>query len=134
MSTTMKTTPASHRCRGLALALCAVTVAASVHAESGFTALFDGPTLNGWKPVAGHGGACGKRGALNPVREWNEEAILADGRHIKVTVNGKVIVDTDLNDVTDPELIQKHPGLFRDRGHLGFLGHNDYVEFRNIRV
>jgi hypothetical protein len=28
----------------------------------------------------------------------------------------------------------KHPGLLRDRGHIGFLGHNDYVEFRNMRV
>ena len=28
----------------------------------------------------------------------------------------------------------KHPGLLRDRGHIGFLGHNDYVEFRNIRI
>jgi hypothetical protein len=24
--------------------------------------------------------------------------------------------------------------MFRDRGHIGFLGHNDYVEFRNIRI
>jgi hypothetical protein len=28
----------------------------------------------------------------------------------------------------------KHPGLFRERGHIGFLGHNDYLEFRNIRI
>jgi hypothetical protein len=28
----------------------------------------------------------------------------------------------------------KHPGLFRDRGHIGFLCHNDYIEFRNIRI
>jgi len=27
-----------------------------------------------------------------------------------------------------------HPGMFRDSGHVGFLGHNDYVEFRNIRI
>ena len=24
--------------------------------------------------------------------------------------------------------------MFRDRGHIGFLGHNDYVEFRNLRI
>ncbi len=75
-----------------------------------------------------------RRGALKPVGEWNQEEIIAKGRHIKVTVNGKVTVDANLNDVTDPHVIAKHPGLFRDRGHLGFLGHNDYVEFRNIRV
>jgi hypothetical protein len=30
--------------------------------------------------------------------------------------------------------LMKHPGLFRNRGHIGFLGHNDYIEFRNIRI
>ena len=75
-----------------------------------------------------------RRGALKPVGEWNQEEIIAKGRHIKVTVNGQVTVDANLNDVIDPHVIAKHPGLFRDRGHLGFLGHNDYVEFRNIRV
>ena len=24
--------------------------------------------------------------------------------------------------------------MFRDRGHVGFLGHNDYLEFRNIQI
>lgn len=75
-----------------------------------------------------------KQGALKKVGEWNEEEIRAEGRHIKVTVNGKVIVDADLNSVTDPKKIEKHPGLFRDSGHVGFLGHNEYVEFRNIRI
>jgi hypothetical protein len=27
-----------------------------------------------------------------------------------------------------------HPGLKRDKGHIGFLGHGAHVEFRNIRV
>ncbi|HKQ40761.1 MAG TPA: family 16 glycoside hydrolase, partial [Verrucomicrobiae bacterium] len=47
---------------------------------------------------------------------------------------GKTILDTDVNKVTDPAKITHHPGMFRDRGHLGFLGHNDYIEFRNIRI
>ena len=75
-----------------------------------------------------------RRGALRPVGEWNEEEIYARGRHIRVTLNGKVIVDTNLNDVTDPETLRKHPGMLRDKGHIGFLGHNDYVEFRNLRI
>ncbi|MBI3850859.1 MAG: DUF1080 domain-containing protein [Verrucomicrobia bacterium] len=75
-----------------------------------------------------------KRGALKKIGEWNQEEILAQGRHIKVTLNGKVIVNADLNNVTDAEVLRKHPGLLRDRGHIGFLGHNDYVEFRNIRL
>lgn len=75
-----------------------------------------------------------KRGALKPAGEWNTEEITAEGRHIKVVVNGKTIVDANLNDVTDPEKIRKHPGIFSERGHIGFLGHGDYLEFRNLRV
>ena len=75
-----------------------------------------------------------KRHALKPPGQWNEEEITADGRHIKVVVNGKTIVDTDLNNVHDAAVLMKHPGLLRDRGHIGFLGHNDYIEFRNIRI
>jgi hypothetical protein len=75
-----------------------------------------------------------KRGALKPPGEWNVEEITALARHIKVVVNGKTVTDADLNEVTDPEIIRKHPGLFRDGGHIGFLGHGDYLEFRNIRI
>ncbi len=75
-----------------------------------------------------------KRGSLKPLGEWNSEEILADGRHIQVTVNGRVIVDANLNEIRDPAKLQKHPGLLRDRGHLGFLGHGTHVEFRNLRV
>jgi len=68
------------------------------------------------------------------IGEWNAYEITARGRHIKVVLNGRTIVDTDLNEVHDIETLQKHPGMFRERGHIGFLGHNDYVEFRDIRV
>jgi hypothetical protein len=75
-----------------------------------------------------------KPGALKKPGEWNTEEIRAEGRRIKVTLNGKVITDADLNSVTDAEKIRKHPGLFRESGHIGFLGHNEYVEFRNLRI
>jgi hypothetical protein len=74
------------------------------------------------------------RGALKPPGEWNTEEIIAQGRSIKVIVNGQMILNADLNSVTDPVKIQNHPGLFRPRGHLGFLGHDDHVEFRNLRI
>src|SRR5829696_4565308 len=73
-------------------------------------------------------------GALKPVGEWNSQEVACQGRNVKVTLNGKVIVDANRNDVTDGAVLMKHPGLLRDRGHIGFLGHNDYVEFRNIRI
>jgi len=75
-----------------------------------------------------------KRGALKPPGQWNSEEIIAQGRRIKVVLNGQTILDADLNTVTDPKVLAHHPGLLRDRGHVGFLGHNDYVEFRNISI
>jgi 3-keto-disaccharide hydrolase len=75
-----------------------------------------------------------KRGFLKPVGQWNREEILAEGRHIRVTLNGTPIVDANLDDVTDPAVLEKHPGLARTTGHIGFLGHGTHVEFRNIRV
>jgi len=90
------------------------------------------------KPEQYHGSIYGvvaaQKGALNPPGEWNTEEVIANGRQIKVVVNGITILDTNLNEINDPAKIAKHPGLFRDRGHLGFLGHNDYIEFRNIRI
>lgn len=75
-----------------------------------------------------------KRGSQKPVGEWNTEEILADGDHIRVTVNGKVIVDAKLSDVHDPEVLKKHPGLARKTGRIGFLGHGAEVEFRNLYI
>jgi len=218
---TKKFTPARLFLATVAAAV--LTGCATTGAESGFTSLFDGQTLNGWKLVGAKGGGYGvtngvifcarggggnlltekeyadfilrfefkledgsnngvgirapldgdaayagmeiqileegaalrgkwgklreeqyhgsvydliaaKRGALKPPGEWNTEEITARGRQIKVVVNGQTILDADLNSVTDPEKLLKHPGLFRERGHIGFLGHNDYLEFRNIRI
>jgi hypothetical protein len=75
-----------------------------------------------------------KRGYTKPAGEWNSEEILCDGRHVRVTLNGEVIVDANLDDVKDPDVLAKHPGLARTSGHIGFLGHGTRVEFRNIRL
>ena len=75
-----------------------------------------------------------KRGSQKPVGEWNMQEVVADGRHIKVTLNGNVIVDANLEEVKDPEVLKTHPGLARTSGHIGFLGHGTRVEFRNVRI
>lgn len=69
-----------------------------------------------------------------PAGEWNEEEISASGRHIRVKLNGEIIIDANLDIVQDPVLLKKHPGLSRTSGHIGFLGHRTRVEFRNIRI
>jgi hypothetical protein len=73
-------------------------------------------------------------GFRKPPGKWNKEEITANGRKIKVVLNGHVIVDADLDSVTDPAVLKKHPGLARVTGHLGFLGHGTRVDFRNLRI
>jgi hypothetical protein len=75
-----------------------------------------------------------RTGYRKPVGEWNEEEIVADGRRIKVTLNGVIILDANLDIVKEPKVLARHPGLARRSGHVGFLGHGSLVEFRNIRI
>ena len=92
------------------------------------------------QPYQFHGSIYGvvpaKRDCLKPVGEWNVEEVTAKGRQITVKVNGKTIVDADLDEASTPETMdhRDHPGLKRDKGHIGFCGHGDYLEFRNIRI
>jgi len=93
------------------------------------------------KPWQVHGSIYGvvpaKTGALKPAGEWNHEEIRAAGPHISVVLNGKTIVDADLNairETADGKGLRAHPGLRRTRGHIGWLGHGARVEFRNIRI
>ena len=75
-----------------------------------------------------------KKGAQKPAGEWNAQEVTVKGRKITVVLNGQTILDADLDSVKDPEVLKKHPGLARTSGHIGFLGHNDFIEFRNIRI
>jgi hypothetical protein len=75
-----------------------------------------------------------RTGFKKPVGEWNEEEIRANGKRITVTLNGVIILDADLSMVKEKKVLDKHPGLLRPTGHIGFLGHGSHVEFRNIRV
>lgn len=77
-----------------------------------------------------------KRGHLKPVGEWNTEEVFAKGNHIRVTLNGVVIVDADIKEASKNGTIdgKDHPGLLRPSGRIGFLGHGEVLYFRNIRV
>ena len=90
------------------------------------------------KPYQFHGSVYGmvpaKQGHLKPVGEWNCEEILCQGSHIRVTLNGTVIVDADLAKIDKPMDGYDHPGRLRKTGFLGFIGHRSHVEFRNVRV
>jgi hypothetical protein len=77
-----------------------------------------------------------KRAVLKPSGEWNSEEILADGDHIKVTLNGEVILDGDIREASKDGTFdgREHPGLFNKKGYIGFLGHGSHLKFRNIRI
>ena len=99
----------------------------------------DGPQYKGkLKSEQYHGSVYGiipaRTGFLKKTGEWNSEEIVADGRRIKVTLNGVVILDADLDMVREPEILKTHPGLARKGGFIGFLGHSTRVEFRDIRI
>lgn len=93
------------------------------------------------KPTQYHGSVYGfvaaKRGALQPLGEWNEEEVVCTGRQIRVKLNDQMIVNEDNVDryPTDPAPDgEVRPGLKRTSGHIGLLGHQSRVEFRNIRI
>jgi hypothetical protein len=90
------------------------------------------------RPAQYHGSiydvVAAQHGFKKPTGEWNAEEIRAEGRHIAVVLNGHTIVDANLDDVKDPEVLKRHPGLQRKTGHIGFLGHGTRVEFRNVRI
>jgi hypothetical protein len=75
-----------------------------------------------------------RTGFLKPAGEWNEEEIIAQGSRIRVTLNGAIILDADLNNVREEATLKKHPGLRNKSGRIGFLGHGSLVGFRNIRI
>ncbi len=75
-----------------------------------------------------------RTGFFKPLGEWNEEEITANGRRIKVVLNGVILLDVDLDIVKEPQVLKKHPGLARTTGRIGFLGHNSWIALRNIRI
>ena len=91
-------------------------------------------------PYQYHGSIYGvvpaRRGHLKPVGEWNEQEVIADGWRITVRLNGATIVNADIDAAGTPQTMdgRDHPGLKRQRGNIGFLGHGSRVEFRNIRI
>ena len=76
-----------------------------------------------------------KTGHLKPNGQWNTAEIFCVGKRVKVTLNGTVIVEADLDSIGDKTLDgANHPGLKREKGLVGFCGHTGRVEFRSIRI
>ncbi len=92
------------------------------------------------KPYQYHGSVYGvipaKRGFLKPVGQWNKEEVIVKGNKIQVILNGTTILDGDLQEASKNGTMdgRDHPGLQRNSGHIGFLGHGDVLRFRNIEI
>ena len=92
------------------------------------------------QPYQYHGSVYGilpaKRGYLKPVGEWNSQEVMVKGEDIRITLNGTIIVEGNLKEVTKSGTAdgKEHPGLQRTSGHIGFLGHGSLLWFRNIRI
>ncbi len=89
------------------------------------------------KPWQVHGSIYGvvpaKTGYIKPAGEWNEQTIICIEDHVKVIVNGAVILDADLDKISSVDGTDK-PGLKNRSGHLTLAGHADQVEFRNLKI
>ncbi|MDR0609375.1 MAG: DUF1080 domain-containing protein, partial [Planctomycetaceae bacterium] len=71
-----------------------------------------------------------------PVGRWNYEEIIVRGTQYKVILNNETILEADVAELKGKPSMdgQEHPELQNVKGSLGFLGHGDPVQFRNIRV
>ena len=77
-----------------------------------------------------------KKGYLKPVGEWNQEEVIVKGTQVKVILNGETILNGDIAKASKNGTLdgKDHPGLLREKGHIGFLGHGSVVKFRNIKI
>lgn len=94
------------------------------------------PKYKDLKDYQFHGGLytmkAAKQGFLKPVGEWNQERVTVMGPTLKVELNGKVILEANLDD--EAKAHPQHEGVKRRSGHIGWLGHGDKVSFKNIHV
>jgi hypothetical protein len=98
--------------------------------------MLDDPNWKGLRPTQYNGSIydviAASKSTVKAAGEWNTMKIVAKGRKITIDVNGTEIVNTDLDEHKDKE--KKHPGLTRDKGHLGLQSHGTRVEYKNILV
>lgn len=94
-------------------------------------------TLTWLKPWQVHGSIYSifpaRTGYLKPLDQWNEQIVICVEDHIKIILNGAVIMDAYLDDIT-PVDGKDHPGMRRRSGHIMFAGHSDHIEFKDISI
>ena len=121
---------------------CPINVQSNLHQEGIELQILDNSfeQYKTLEPFQYHGSVYGvvpaKRGFLKPVGQWNQQEVIAKGRHVKVILNGTTIVDANFLDASLGGTLdgQDHPGLLRSSGRIGFAGHGDRIEVRHLRI
>lgn len=108
--------------------------------------------FTGLHPYQQHGGVYGiavpKHIDFGPIRQWHTEEIKAIGDRITVTVDGEIVTDVNIREITQGHNVSpdgsdtnpytldhnNHPGLFNKEGYISFCGHGPGLKFRNVRV
>jgi WD40 repeat protein/Mg-chelatase subunit ChlD len=67
---------------------------------------------------------------LKPEGEWNRYRIVCRERRVTVELNDEKVLDANLDDHAKRAL--EHPGIVRERGHIGLQQLSGRVEFRNV--
>jgi hypothetical protein len=112
--------------------------------QGGFEIQIASPGIYGGKHVVGSlydakepAVAAGK-----PDGEWNTMAVTCKGPSIKVVLNGKPVIDVDIDDWKEP---RKNPDGSKNKfkialkdlpknGHFGLQYHGQFVWFQNIKI
>ena len=72
------------------------------------------------------------RRVSKPANQWQKMEIFCQGTIVQVTLNGELIIDTDL--IEHMNKANNHPGLKRRKGYIGLQNHSSKIEYRNIRI
>jgi len=80
--------------------------------------------------------------AVRPAGDWNQIRIACNRGHVQLTLNGTIVVETDIDQWTvaghNPDgTTNKFKYAWRDQprsGHIGLQNHGGYIEFRNIKL
>lgn len=80
--------------------------------------------------------------AVRPPGEWNHLVLICMGPVIQVAMNGRRIIDMNLDDWTEPHrnpdgTKNKFRTAYKDMprsGHIGFQDHGKPIQYRNIRI
>jgi hypothetical protein len=72
------------------------------------------------------------RRVSKPANQWQKMEIFCQGSIVQVTLNGEMIIDSNLIDHMNKA--KNHPGLKQRKGYIGLQNHSSKIEYRNIRI